>query len=172
MVAGVTLHPTEAAIAVGEAFCTGQGRTGCGFDPLKRLQTLCFSMEERMRWIVSLTALAMAGCAAPDAAQSDAANRGERDCFNVSVVAGYETVDDDTIRLDAGPSTKYEVDLSGGQCRNVDWTQRLAIESTSSSFICAGSQPGQGNIHFRDPATQRRVSCYIDDVRRVPSPGS
>jgi hypothetical protein len=88
------------------------------------------------------------------------------------MVTSYETVDDNTIRLDAGPSTKYEVDLSGGLCRNVDWTQRLAIESTPSSFVCVGSQPGQGNIHFRDPTTQRRASCYIDDVRRVPEAGS
>lgn len=125
-----------------------------------------------MRWIFVLAALAMTtGCAAVDQPESDASTS-SRDCFNVSMVTGYETVDDDTIRLDAGPSTKYEVDLSGGQCRNVDWTQRLAIESTPSSFICVGSQPGQGNIHFRDPATQRRVSCYIDDVRRVQMPES
>jgi hypothetical protein len=126
-----------------------------------------------MRWIVVLPAVVMAAaCAATDQPQTEGSTTGNRDCFNVSMVTGYETVDDDTILLDAGPSTKYEVDLSGGQCRNVDWTQRLAIESTPSSFICVGSQPGQGNIHFRDPTTQRRVSCYIDDVRRVLEVGS
>lgn len=123
-----------------------------------------------MRWTYLLVALALGACAVGDSPASTVG--GNRDCFNVSMVTGYETVDDDTIRLDAGPSTKYEVDLSGGQCRNVDWTQRLAIESTPSSFICVGSQAGQGNIHFRDPATQRRVSCYIEDVRRIPTPGS
>lgn len=126
-----------------------------------------------MRWMIVLAAFAVAAaCAAVDQPQSEAPATGNRDCFNVSMVTGYETVDDDTIRLDAGLSSKYEVDLSGGQCRNVDWTQRLAVESTPSSFICTGSQPGQGNIHFRDPATQRRVSCYVEDVRRVQTPGS
>lgn len=126
-----------------------------------------------MRLLHALAVLTMAAaCAAADQHQPSEAGAGGRDCFNVSMVTGYETVDGDTIRLDAGPSTKYEVDLSGGQCRNVDWTQRLAIESMPSSFVCVGSQPGQGNIHFRDPATQRRVSCYIEDVRRVQTPGS
>lgn len=125
-----------------------------------------------MRWIVLAVLAVTAACAAVDETQPNQAATGNRDCFNVSTVTGYETVDDDTIRLDAGLSTKYEVDLSGGQCRNVDWTQRLAVESTPSSFICVGSQPGQGNIHFRDPATQRRVSCYIEDVRRVQTSGA
>lgn len=126
-----------------------------------------------MRWIIVLAAFVMsAACSAVDEPQSDAVATGNRDCFNVSMVTGYETVDEDTIRLQAGPSTQYDVDLSGGQCRNVDWTQRLAVESTPSSFICVGSQPGQGNIHFRDSTTQRRVSCYIENVGRVQTPGS
>jgi hypothetical protein len=126
-----------------------------------------------MRWIIVLAAFVMtAACAAVDETRSEGSSAGSRDCFSVSMVTGYETVDDDTIRLQAGASTEYEIDLSGGQCRDVDWTQRLAIESTPSSFICVGSQPGQGNIHFRDPTTQRRVSCYIEDVRRSATPGS
>lgn len=115
--------------------------------------------------------LAAAACTAP----SDhlvATPGSERDCFNVGVVTGYDSVDRDTVRLQAGPSTEYDVDLSGGQCNNLDWAHRLAIESTPSSWICVGSQPGQGNISFRDPATNRRVSCYIGNVRRVPAQAS
>jgi hypothetical protein len=121
---------------------------------------------------ISVMALAtvIGACAAPQQPQTAAA--ASRDCFNVSLVTGYETVGPDTIRLDAGVSAKYDVDISGGQCRNVDWTHRLAIESTPSSWVCVGSQPGQGNIRFRDPTTQRVVSCYIRDVRRAHTPGS
>jgi hypothetical protein len=125
-----------------------------------------------MRWIIVLTAVCLTlACAAVDAPGPVSSAASSRDCFNVSMVTGYEAIDDDTIRLRAGPSRDYELDLSGGRCRDVDWTQRLAIESTPSSFICVGSQPGQGNIHFRDAATQRRVSCYIDEVRRSATPG-
>lgn len=143
----------------------------CGFALLKRLTSLPFE-EVRMHWTVALAALCVAAaCAAADQPGSQAPTA-DRDCFNVSMVTGYETIDDDTLRLDAGPSRTYKIDLSGGQCRNVDWPQRLAIESSPSSSLCVGSQPGQGNIHFREPATQRRASCYIDEVRRVQTPGS
>jgi hypothetical protein len=124
-----------------------------------------------MRWVAVLAIIAVsAACAALDQPQPEGADRAGRDCFNVGMVTGYETVDTDTIRLDAGPSAKYDVDLSGGQCRDVDWTQRLAIDSTPSSWLCVGSQPGQGNIRFRDPPTRRAVSCYIQAVRRAPAP--
>jgi hypothetical protein len=109
---------------------------------------------------------ACAGADGTDAAGSVAA-RGDRDCFNVSMVSGYNTVDRDTIRLRAGPSAQYDVDLSGAQCNMIEWSQSLAIESSPSSWICVGSQVGQGEVHFRDTATRRRISCYIEDVRRV-----
>lgn len=111
--------------------------------------------------------LTAAACAAPMDQRDDAPSPGAgRDCFSVSMVTSYEPVDADTVRLRTGPSRDYEVDLSGGQCRNLDWTQRLAIESTPSSWICVGSQVGQGNVHFRDP-NGRRVSCYIEGVHRA-----
>lgn len=98
-----------------------------------------------------------------------AASPAGRDCFNVRFLTGYEAVDRDTIRVHAGPSTEYDIDLQGGQCDTVDWAQRLAIESTPSSWICVGDQAGQGEIRFREPATRRIVQCYITDVRRAPS---
>lgn len=90
-----------------------------------------------------------------------------RDCFNVQFLTGYETVDRDTLKVDAGPGASYEIDIAGAQCTQMDWTHRLAIESTPSSWMCVGSQPGQGSIAFRDPTTRRRVECYITAVRRV-----
>lgn len=113
-----------------------------------------------------LTTAALGGCAAPSPRHVDA-KPADGECFNVSFVQGYSSVDRDTIRLDVGPGTSYDVDISGGRCDQVDWTQKLALESTPSSWICVGKQVGQGNIHFRDPTTRRRTSCYIEDVRRV-----
>lgn len=119
---------------------------------------------------LSLATLMLAGCAASQAQESQQAERGPqfgRDCFNVRMVSGYSSVDRDTIRLDAGPRRSYEVDISGPMCDQVDWTQRIALESNPGSWICVGDAVGQGEIHFRDPATRQRVSCYIDAVRRV-----
>ena len=112
----------------------------------------------------------IASCVAPEAPNADSQTSG-RDCFNVSFLSGYESVDRDTIRVRAAPQQSYEIDVSGAECNQLDWTHRLAIESTPSSWICVGNAPGQGNIYFRDPATRHRVACYIQDVRRVrPTP--
>lgn len=126
-----------------------------------------------MRWIVLVTALALtAACAVPDNAQTDARISQGRDCFNVSMVTGYEALDRDTLRLRAGPSSEYDVDVSGAQCNTLEWSNTVAIESTPSSWLCVGAQPGQGAVRFRDATTRRVVSCYIRDVRaaRAPTP--
>ena len=116
--------------------------------------------------ILPVSAALVASCTAPSAQRTATAPAGQ-DCFNVSLVQGYSSVDRDTVRLDAGPGASYDVDISGPQCDQVDWTQKLALESTPSFWICVGKQIGQGNIYFRDPTTRRRVSCYIEDVRRA-----
>jgi hypothetical protein len=125
-----------------------------------------------MRIAVSLAALSLFGCAASlDEAgpgPQSAAARAGRDSFNVSMVNGKSSVDRDTVRLDAGPGRAYEVDISGPMCDQLDWTHRIALESTPGSWICVGDQVGQGSIIFRDPTTRRRTSCYIESVRRVP----
>lgn len=117
----------------------------------------------------TLALLAATGCVAdaPNGPEAGVAARDGRDCFNVQFVSGYSSVDRDTVRLDAGPRQRYDVDIQGPLCDQIDWTQRIALESTPSSWICVGSQAGQGEVHFRDPATRRRTSCYIQEVRRV-----
>jgi hypothetical protein len=119
---------------------------------------------------VSSAAIALAACTAAPQPQAQTGPTAGRDCFNVSFVQGFSSVGKSTIRLDAGPGQKYDVEISGPQCDQVDWTQRLALESTPSSWICVGDAIGQGNVYFRDPASRRRLSCYIQNVRRVSEP--
>jgi hypothetical protein len=118
----------------------------------------------------SIPALMLGACSVAPPAHGQLGSTAGRDCFNVSFVQGFSSVGKSTVRLDLGPGAKYDVDISGPQCDQVDWTQRLALESTSSSWICVGDSIGQGNVYFRDPATRRRLSCYIENVRRVTSP--
>lgn len=116
--------------------------------------------------IVSL--LVLTACAAQPQANGSASPPVGRDCFNVQFLTGYETMDRDTLKLRAGPCASYEVDISGAQCSQIDWAHRVAIESSPSSWICVGNQPGQGTIAFRDPTTRRRVECFIEAVRPAP----
>ena len=114
-------------------------------------------------------ALLLVSCTPPPG-QPAATQTAQRDCFNVSLVQGFTPVDRDTVRIDAGPGADYELDIAGGQCQQIDWALRIALESSGSSFICTGKQLGQGNIYFRDVASRRRLTCYIENVRRVSKP--
>jgi hypothetical protein len=130
--------------------------------------------EVVMKHCLTLAAiLALGACSAAPApslhadGQVSHPNNG-RDCFDTNFVQGFSSQGKNVIRLDVGPGQKYDVDIAGAQCDQVDWTQRLALESTPSSWICVGDAIGQGNVYFRDPTTRRRLSCYIQNVRRVP----
>ena len=120
--------------------------------------------------IVATSLLALAGCTATPPNQPQMGRQADRDCLNVSFVQGFSAVDRNTVRLDAGPGPKYDVTIAGAQCEQIDWAQRIALESSTSSWICVGDAIGQGNVYFRDPTTRRRLSCYIENVRRVSEP--
>lgn len=114
----------------------------------------------------AVAAAAMCGCTAYSQGEQ-AADTSGRDCFNVRSISGYSTVDDDTLRLNIGPSRSYEVDYSGALCSEVNWTNRIAIEARPSPWICVGRGFGQAEILFRDPSRQGVSQCYIDEVRAV-----
>lgn len=112
-------------------------------------------------------ALPLAACETSGESGPAVAARAARPCFNVRMLNGFETVDRDTLRVRDG-GDRYDLDLSGPDCDTVEWTQRLAIEtSPSSTWVCVGDSSGQGVIAFRTPATRRIVECRIDAVRPV-----
>jgi len=121
-----------------------------------------------MKALILCTIIGLAACSSqpqPRTAQGPA-----RDCFNVAFVQGYSSVGRNLVRLDAGPGSSYDVRIAGPQCDQIDWSQRIALESSSPSWICAGDAIGQGNIYFRDPVSRRRLSCYIEKVSRAATP--
>ena len=121
-----------------------------------------------MKNILAIWALALIGPACAATAEQPASGpRAGRECFNIRTVDDFSPVDRDTVRLGAGPSRVYEVDISGGLCDQLDWAQRIVLESRPSAWICTGDGPGLGNIYFRDLGSQQRVSCYIEAVRRM-----
>jgi hypothetical protein len=124
-------------------------------------------MPKRLNLVLLVAAAGLSTSCAPTEQQAASDPRSGHDCFNVADVTGFESVDTDTVKLHVGVGDEYEVDLEGGQCNDVDWTQKLALESTPSSWLCTGKDPAQGNIYFRNPVTRHRVQCYIKDVRRV-----
>lgn len=113
--------------------------------------------------------MAAQGCAAPapDGGSPPAQGLASSDCFSSSFISGYETVDKHTIRVRTGVNDRYDIIFSGGRCDQLDWSQRLAIETPATSQLCVGKSLGQGTLAFRDPVSRRRIECHIDEVRRT-----
>lgn len=110
--------------------------------------------------------LGLSACAAAPEESAQAPPDG-RECFNVSMVSGFSDAGEDKVRLRVSSSRQYDLTLRGPQCDDVEWAHAIAVESRPSSWICVGDSPGQGEVRFRDSASRRVVSCYVDSVERV-----
>lgn len=113
--------------------------------------------------------MALSACAA-DGAQSQTAQAPDaaRDCFNVNAVSGFDAVDGDTLRVSAGASRRYELDVRGPGCNSLDWTENIALESRASEWLCVGDGPNLGQIHYTDTAGFMARTCFIEEIRRLP----
>ena len=90
----------------------------------------------RMSLIAVAGALALSACATEGAAPQDTA---ARDCFFSDTVSGYNVIDDRTVEIRAG-NDRYRL-TTLFNARNLDWTQSVAIRSTTGS-ICTGNGNG------------------------------
>jgi hypothetical protein len=61
-----------------------------------------------------------------------------RQCFNVSMVNGFNAIDKETVQVTVGVNTVYELKLLG-TCPDIDWSLKVGLRSTSgSSWVCDG----------------------------------
>ncbi len=120
------------------------------------------------------TALTAASCASdPEDAAPITSGRSvaaevevERDCFNTGSISGFRIVDADTVQLNIGASTSYEVDAGGATCTNLEFANQIALDAGGpSSFLCVGDGPQTASIR-----TDQGDECLIGAVRRVPPP--
>jgi len=79
-------------------------------------------------------------------------------CFYTNSVDSFEAVDNDTLRIQTGPSTWYEADLLG-TCLNLRFEQSLAFEGGVGNRICDGAAGGY--------VITDQDRCAITSVRRV-----
>jgi hypothetical protein len=120
-----------------------------------------------MRAVIACLVLpAFSACSGSGAGLSEGVPITGPDCFPAPVIASYDAVDSDTIRIKVGPDESYDVDLSGPDCGNISWTYRAAFTGMSS-WICVGETVGRETLTFHDPSTNRPVQCRVEAVRRV-----
>lgn len=110
--------------------------------------------------LFAFSALSLAACATENGgAPQDAASR---DCFFASQVNGYEVIDDRTVQVRAG--TQRYLLTTSFNARELDWTQAIAIRSTTGS-ICTGNGLGVEII-----GGEPRRTYPIQSVTRAPDP--
>jgi hypothetical protein len=87
---------------------------------------------------VAFGAAALTACATGNQQQASGAQGTGRQCFNVSMVNGFNAIDKETVQVTVGVNTVYELKLLG-TCPDIDWSLRIGLRSTSgSSFVCSG----------------------------------
>lgn len=111
-------------------------------------------------YLLGAAAALFASCASADNPQTASGNDG-RQCFRAADVNDFDARGDDRVIVRAGPSDRYELKILG-VCPDIDWTQRIALRTRGSDWVCRGYDaelivPGPGGI-------QR---CPVQSVRQL-----
>ena len=112
---------------------------------------------------IAMIAAALGATAALSVQPPQAVAAPERECFNADTVSGFSAYDDDSLYVRVSRKKVYELQILGA-CPNVDWTQRIGLETRAGSFVCVGSdvdlivpQDGMGGP----------IRCAVRAVRRL-----
>ncbi len=82
-------------------------------------------------------ALVAALLTAPAAYAADAPAKAKQSCFRNDDVDGFQAVDSSTVNVTVGVRDVYQLKLFSPS-PDIDWTQRIGLESRGSSWICSG----------------------------------
>ncbi|WP_374574780.1 DUF6491 family protein [Phenylobacterium sp.] len=95
--------------------------------------------------LAALAAAALAGALAttaaaepaakPDAAKTEPAKN--KECFWARSINGFSPVDDETVNIHVGANDVYQMKLFSPS-PDIKWTERIALKSHGSSWICSG----------------------------------
>ena len=100
-----------------------------------------------------------AGCTAQPAAT---AGTSARQCFRAQQVNGYTPVSDNVVLVQAGASRYFHLELAGS-CPNIDWSRRVALRSTSGSWVCQGLD---AEVIVPDPSGSPQ-RCLVTSIRQI-----
>jgi len=114
-------------------------------------------------WAVAAIALVtMTGCTANDSnvdPNNPSAARQPRRCFSARDVRNFAPVNSSTVNIRVGRDI-YRVDTFG-TCRDLNWTNRMAMVTTGGSMICVGSGLGT-SIVVNGPSG--RQTCQVTAI--------
>jgi hypothetical protein len=114
-------------------------------------------------WTLAAGLLALSaasGCTTePDGEVAAAGER--RECFLASQVNGFHSLDRDHVLVTVGANRTFELGLTGA-CFDIDWTQRIAIRSRGSDWVCRGL-----DADILVPSPIGPQLCPVTTIRRL-----
>jgi hypothetical protein len=84
-----------------------------------------------------------------------------RHCFWTRDVNNFSALDDRTVNIRVGLKDIYSLDLFGA-CPDIDWTQKIGIESRGGSSICTGF-----DATLIVPSTIGTQRCTVRNIRKL-----
>lgn len=119
-------------------------------------------MHNKLCFSTAAVSVLLLGCMPQDTGPSAAAASG-RQCFRAQDVNSFTPVDRNTVDVRVSANRVYRLQLLT-DCRDINWSQRIAIRSRGSSWICTGADLGTELIVPDAIGIDR---CLVRDVRRL-----
>lgn len=117
-----------------------------------------------MTLTLAAATLLISGAAAGEAPSGKGAAKpptDRRQCFLASNVTNFAAADDKTLYVRVGVKDVYQFDMFG-HCPDIDWNQRLALVSRTSSWICDGMD---ADVVTRTAIGRQR--CPVRSIRKL-----
>src|SRR5688500_13502025 len=122
-------------------------------------------MHIKLSLSTAAASILLLGCTPQESSPSASASAGaaDRQCFRAQDVNGFRPVDRDTVDVTVGAGRVYRLELAI-DCQDINWSQRIAIRSRGSSWICTG-RGLDAELIVPDAIGIGR--CLVNDVRRL-----
>ena len=111
--------------------------------------------------VASLAAGSLLAGACTASSDPQAASAQGEGCFHADSVSSFTPVGDDAVVVRVGANRHYRLEYVG-PCHDIDWSQRIALRTRGSAWICRG--------HDADifvPGPQGPNNCPVRAVRRL-----
>jgi len=116
-----------------------------------------------MKTKIALAALLMFAAAAPALARSpvEPEAKPKRECFFNRNVNSFAAVDENTVNVRVGVRDYYQFEMFD-RCRDIDWTNQVALVSRGSSSICTGM-----DAEIVTQTTLGPQRCQVRNIRKL-----
>jgi hypothetical protein len=113
-----------------------------------------------MTYRLALAAPLLAALALGAASQAAAADA-KQQCFYTRNVDNFAAIDEHVVNVRVGVKDVYQFEMFG-PCPNIDWSNRIALISRGSSWICSGLD---AEVVTRTPIGPQR--CPVRNIHKL-----